>query len=1588
MNEPYTITALITLISTSTPFWLGALRDTLFEKGKELAIKEGIRFVHDKLHIDENEQLRHLESALKNATQKGRLKFQTLQERDQYSHVVTILSEPGAHSDAFRQEALRLFTLFDAPNITELNEIYNRSLRIRALTQPTPPVEIDAAVYLASFFDALLAELYNDPFFRKQMSDVIQLRCMLRIQSSMAAISTSIQQISEALIGEYTREHFQQDLEAYSAYMERTLRHLKLVGIVPKDRGNQNTDPELNAIFVPLRVASQKSEDYADKTPSSIIGWFERSPYLVLLGGPGSGKSTATRYFSWLHAAVNTVPPLISPLQVSLLPGKPLPLRIELRRLTEDRRQNLSLDFLDYTVRILLGRAGYKINRQMFEELLQRKLMFCLFDGLDEVATLEERRRLVGEIEDFTQRYPGNRILVTSRPVGYELARLSDQLFSHIRIEEFNDQQIRIFLEHWYAHVLKLSPLPPDDEQELDMLYKTLKENPRLHKLATNPLLLTVITALHRYERLPDRRVLVYDSCANLLLDTWAKLKGTDARWKDMRMGKEDQNACVGHLGYVLHERSQEDTKDTEDEEKASSYMDLANDVPTRFLMKEIEHFLRDRRLISEIAEQRAEAQRFIDLMKIDAGLIVERGKDENGEDLYGFVHRTFQEYFAAVDINERYLQEEDPTIVSGFLREHLHDPHWQEVTLLLIGKLKRKPATAQLRQVLDGKSRLSRYTNILHQDYFFVCSCLAEDVAVDNELAEFIAQYISKLAKSSPFPSQRVKALETLSSLTKSRQYADLGRKELMALFAQDTTSDISVRTHTAQILYKSYPRLGEQRQAIQRLSEILERSDLSIEQYIEVSDALFECSMDESQEQRQIIQRLSEILERSDLSTEQYIKVSNALFECSMDESQEQQQAIQNLVEIIQRPGLSLEQYAKAATTLCWYDDYDSQERQQATLKLMELLQHSDLSAEQSVNAAVTLLWTNDYASQERQQATLKLMELLQHSDLSAEQSVYVATTLLQETEYTSQERQQATLKLMELLQHSDLSAEQSVEQSVNAAVTLFWQSPDESQEQHKSIQKLLELLDHSDLSSRERIRIIMALNWQSSRKPQTEQGITRKFLQTLQRPDLPPKQIIALSEALFWFSSYKSQEYEQSIQKLIKILQLPNLSIEENIELAKAFHGHSNGSQEHIQSVQKLVEIFQQSNLSIKENIELAQAIYSYSSRESQEGQQIIQKLFDFLHYPNLSLIENIEITEAFNRCAALHLHLRQQASQSLMEKVLRANLPIDEYIKMVERIYSRSGLFSWERQQTYQILSQIILSTDLPIQQRLKSARILSVPLGAEENLWLTQKLLENMQLPNISFEQRLNELQMLKAFSISDSVNHFVSHKILELLQQTNITIEQMITTLQILHEISPSESQEKHWATEKLAEIMQKPDLSIEQSLKAAQALYECSTLKSEERQQAIRELEEIMQKPGLSVEQSLEAAQALYKCSALKSEERQQAASKLKALMQELTVEQRLKAIIVPLTVTDANYADRAQSVQTLLSLTNETDANLLLQRYWQPVSNDSKAKPEDIPFLIELVTQEKLPIELRDEVYKMLDRMIPEFGHVEIVM
>ncbi len=1037
------------LIATNTPCFLEALRGTLLDQGKEFAVAKGKRLLDDK------EQQRHLEQVLKKAVKRGLARFRKQAERDQYRDILDVLFEQGPHSDILRREVTTLFSLSDAPNVVDLNEIYNQSLRSRNLSRLLPPIEVDADQYLKSFFDALVTELYADSVFQHQISETLQAR------ANIATINTAkdINQIRVLMANDYTEEQFKRDVEVYTTHIERVLHNLKIVGVVPKD---QNRDPELNGIFVPLQVALQ---DYAiadDKKQDSLVDLLEKHSQLVLLGGPGSGKSTAVRHLAWSHAATNLSS--FSDIDLHFLPSKPLPLRIELRLFTQIRKHQPDYDFLTYVVKVLLGGEGIRISSLMFDKLLRNKSMLVLFDGLDEVATLSERKRLVEEIEHFTQLYPNSYVLVTSRPVGYNLASCSKQLFSHAQVQDFNDEQIKQFLKNWYIHVLRLFPIPQEAQEELETLYAALRNNSRLHKLAENPLLLTVITALYRSERLPDRRVQVYDRCANLLLETWAKLKGTDIRWKEIKMEKEDQFACVAHLGYVLHKQSQESNRSTN---STRSSENTASDVSTKFMLREIEHFLKDRKLITEGVEQHAEASHFLDLMKVEAGLIVERGKGENDEELYGFVHRTFQEYFAAADIYERYQQEEDAQIISSFLEEHLHDPHWSEVISLLLNKLKPRPLTKQLQQIIEGKlvSKRSQYTNIIQQDLFFVCKCLAEEMPVEASLVELIIECLTTVVRLSSFREQRSTALHYLGRFLKTRLCAKIAQETLMDIVMRDKTLDIDTKIIAAEQLYiYSAKKSPVREQSIKYLLHLTQSLNFLVEQRISAAQILCEITSSKSREKKLAVQILLQLTQNTDQPIEQRISAARVLCEINSSKSYEKKLAIQMLVKLFESIETPREYKVKTLKIILYAENVGKVDNK----FLIDLALRNSNSIDLKIKA-LDMIYYSIYnpSSKLRKVMGGLLLDLIQHTELSIVQQVQAAYFLEKISSANSKLWKQAKHILLSLAQTANFSIEQKIQYT-----TALYQTIPSFHHDEPYAERLIEFAQDQSLTTSQRL------------------------------------------------------------------------------------------------------------------------------------------------------------------------------------------------------------------------------------------------------------------------------------------------------------------------------------------------------------------------------------------------------------------------------------------------------------------------------------------------------------------------------------
>ncbi|MDY6806216.1 MAG: HEAT repeat domain-containing protein, partial [Cyanobacteriota bacterium] len=522
----------------------------------------------------------------------------------------------------------------------------------------------------------------------------------------------------------------------------------------------------------------------------------------VLLGAPGSGKTTLMSYF-----AVRL--PWQEP-EADGLAGDGdtdwLPILIKIRDWERHSEEMNLLEYAGYFAEKNLGAKSLPVG--FFEHWLERGRGLILLDGLDEVARVGKREVVVRRIESFLQQYDGNSAIVTSRPAGYRGDFFRTEEFPHYQLEPFDDEKIEEFVENWYDSRVKD---PEEAGRRKESLRGAIEESDRIKLLARNPLLLTIIALIHRYQALlPKERHKLYDKAVETLLTSWDAYKEISSHKALNHVTLDDLRRLMEVLALWVH------TQGSVGENEGGTLIDKEE------LISQLSREIKSLKAI-ELYQGKQEAERFLRLMRDRAGLL-----NEQGQDCYAFVHKTFQEYLCAQEIDYQADNEDDFEIVLDCIREHLHDAHWREVLLLLVAQQKRKKAARAIRAILKAESE---YEQWLHRDLLFAGSCLAENPsylqAADGELSGEILQGLVELEgsdragyevrrsafkilcsmKETEFQGQALELLKERDDIDEKRllEYrAALGEKEevLRILVARLKDEDSSVRWRAADAL------------------------------------------------------------------------------------------------------------------------------------------------------------------------------------------------------------------------------------------------------------------------------------------------------------------------------------------------------------------------------------------------------------------------------------------------------------------------------------------------------------------------------------------------------------------------------------------------------------------------------------------------------------------------------------------------------------------------------------------------------------------------------------------------------------------
>jgi hypothetical protein len=362
----------------------------------------------------------------------------------------------------------------------------------------------------------------------------------------------------------------------------------------------------------------------------------------AIVGPPGSGKTTLLQHLLLAitkgELSFGSSTPLIPVLmKVRQLNQQPLPPVDDLLQLTESR--------------IFSGTRPGFLDRQF-----HAGNVVLLIDGMDEIVD-EQREALFNWIEDLVGVYHKARYVVSSRPAGYQASVFQHLGFRECHLCEFTDDQIRDYVRRWTQAVVMAEGATPEEAEvestrSADSLVDRAEQNPYVRQVATNPLLLSTLCLVQRYEggELPNRRVVLYERCVEGLLFHWDNKRGLPPEL----IGELPLEQKMLLLRRLALQMQTEGGAEIDEKQVESTFGTALSHIGNSADPAEILRNIQDR-----------------------SGLLVERRPG-----FYSFSHLTFQEYLAALAIKEG----DDMRYDRLFLFGKRNDRQWREVISLYAG--------------------------------------------------------------------------------------------------------------------------------------------------------------------------------------------------------------------------------------------------------------------------------------------------------------------------------------------------------------------------------------------------------------------------------------------------------------------------------------------------------------------------------------------------------------------------------------------------------------------------------------------------------------------------------------------------------------------------------------------------------------------------------------------------------------------------------------------------------------------------------------------------------------------------------------
>ena len=466
-------------------------------------------------------------------------------------------------------------------------------------------------------------------------------------------------------------------LRAYLSNVQRRHGYVRLLGL--SDRSDRPNVP-IEFMVVPPVVSPRPIS--VDSNPKewmphceSLVAALARYGRVLLLGDPGTGKTTFFDYLAWLLTFAGGNSPSLARF------GWVLPVPMVLRELPLQ-----SVTTFDGLLGAFLSqRIGEPLREgDYIRGMLEEGRALVMLDGIDEIGSKEARLDLREAVFDGMRRFPDCLWLLSSRVVGYgevpferrqqvpgggnadpDIPKIGKRY-----VAPFNDGRIKRFVQNWYT----MRDKDALKEGKADELVQAIGKDKALQRLARVPNILALMALVHRNEAiLPHERWLLYEHIAEAYLESIDKHRGIGTSTHDLPRKK----MWLARVAYEMQKRR---------DHAGDADLLVSCDDALDWIGSEMER--------SKAFVNVPTPAEFLSFVGRRSGLFVPRANDQ-----YAFSHLSFQEYFAAVALEGEvtgFQWAKQGRSSLGFDRTSLaawaRQPSWLETFCFLFEMLANRP--------------------------------------------------------------------------------------------------------------------------------------------------------------------------------------------------------------------------------------------------------------------------------------------------------------------------------------------------------------------------------------------------------------------------------------------------------------------------------------------------------------------------------------------------------------------------------------------------------------------------------------------------------------------------------------------------------------------------------------------------------------------------------------------------------------------------------------------------------------------------------------------------------------------------------